>query len=302
MARTIVSLPNTEPADATNPYGRVRNETSQGAEDGTPVTEEMVGDALVFFQNLLDAANITANGQREDAVNGFQYLQALLQVTVFNDAGGDLDGNYPNPDIADDAVVTAKIADDAVTTDKIADQNVTTQKIDDEGVTTAKIADDAVVTAKIADQNVTTPKIDDEGVTTPKIADEAVTNAKIADDTITGAKVAPTNWINIPLINGWGGGGATVEYKFDVAGNVHIRGDIGGSTNLGTSNFFANTPAAIVPPGGRDVYQATFYNSGNFKTGMILVDASGLRLILVDGDSFGSVVSAGDFHMVYRVD
>jgi hypothetical protein len=49
-------------------------------------------------------------------------------------AGGDLDGTYPNPSVADDAITTSKIDDGAVTTVKIADENVTFGKIAPNGV------------------------------------------------------------------------------------------------------------------------------------------------------------------------
>jgi hypothetical protein len=65
-------------------------------------------------------------------------------------AGGDLTGNYPNPQIGNQKVITDKIADAAVTTDKIADNAVTAQKLIDAAVESNKIADDAVTSAKIA--------------------------------------------------------------------------------------------------------------------------------------------------------
>lgn len=84
MARTIDGLTNTDPIDGTNPYGKVRDETSPGSNDGTPVNEAMINDVLIFFQRLLSEAGISANELPENTVNGFQFYTALQILAVGN--------------------------------------------------------------------------------------------------------------------------------------------------------------------------------------------------------------------------
>ncbi len=59
-------------------------------------------------------------------------------------AGGDLSGEFPNPNIRPGSVTTNKIDDVEVTTSKIDYKAVTTTKIDDDAVTTGKIANGTI--------------------------------------------------------------------------------------------------------------------------------------------------------------
>jgi hypothetical protein len=71
-------------------------------------------------------------------------------------AGGELAGTYPNPQIADAAVITARIADNAVTTAKIAAGTVTTAKLADNSVNGSKVVDESVRAADLGPTTVRT--------------------------------------------------------------------------------------------------------------------------------------------------
>lgn len=79
MARSIDQLDNTQPIDATNPYGAVRDETSPGSNDGTPSNEALHGDVTVFFQRLMAMSGVTPNGLPDNTTNGFQFFESLLK-------------------------------------------------------------------------------------------------------------------------------------------------------------------------------------------------------------------------------
>lgn len=67
------------PADADYPHGSAKNESSSGANDGTPYTAEWRNDIWGFFQWLLATAGITPNGT-PDTVQNSQYGAALLAL------------------------------------------------------------------------------------------------------------------------------------------------------------------------------------------------------------------------------
>ena len=65
-------------------------------------------------------------------------------------AGGDLTGEYPDPDIKANAVGSAEIAENAVGSSEIAEGAVGTSELASEAVETADIKNGAVTAAKVA--------------------------------------------------------------------------------------------------------------------------------------------------------
>lgn len=77
--RKILSLSNVTPADATYPFGRVKD-TGSGAFNGTPVNEAMLGDLLQTAMKLMSEGSIVPNDLPDNQNNGFQIYQAMLAV------------------------------------------------------------------------------------------------------------------------------------------------------------------------------------------------------------------------------
>lgn len=79
MARIIPDFTNVTGPTADYPDGRIKDNT--GANDGTPVDEQVYGDVHVFFAQLLRRASILHNSLPENSTNGYQFIEALFELT-----------------------------------------------------------------------------------------------------------------------------------------------------------------------------------------------------------------------------
>jgi len=78
MARTIASKANTDAPAYPYTWGKIRD--NPGNNTGTAVNEATCGDQHQFFDGLLSIGSITPNNLPENALNGFQYMYALLNI------------------------------------------------------------------------------------------------------------------------------------------------------------------------------------------------------------------------------
>lgn len=86
MAFKPEDLPNSVAPDANYPQGSVKNESSPGALDGTPIEEQIANDVQGMLQSGLDRESITPNGSPDTVITS-NHRDAQSRLAA---RGGDL--------------------------------------------------------------------------------------------------------------------------------------------------------------------------------------------------------------------
>jgi hypothetical protein len=159
------------------------------------VTSRLDGDGSA--SNPLDIHQQNATTGQVLKWNGSTWAPASddMQTT----AGGDLTGTYPNPNIADGTVTSAKIQDrtilatditqNIITAAELATNSVTNNEIQNETIGAADIAPNAVGNSEIATNAVDSDEIVADAVGSSEISPNAVDTDEIANDAVNADKI-----------------------------------------------------------------------------------------------------------------
>jgi len=162
-------------------------------------------ELVIGGEALTPRTEITAVGFSYKTIDADK-LQGLAPsefVKVGDGAGGDLNGDYPNPIIANNVITSDKIQDGQVQTLDIADNNVTLPKIDPSGSTAGQVITSNGSSTSPSWQGISTSPHshslthtgDVTGAGTVSgtwgltIANDAVNSAKIQDGSISGVDI-----------------------------------------------------------------------------------------------------------------
>ena len=73
-----VNKTNVESVSSDYPYSKTKD--NSGANDGTPVNNELLNDYIQFFEKVFAESGLTANGFPDNAYTGFQLYEAARKV------------------------------------------------------------------------------------------------------------------------------------------------------------------------------------------------------------------------------
>ena len=162
-------------------------------------------------------------------------------------AGGELTGNYPNPLIAPNAIMSSNIQDGQVKSGDLASSSVSNAKLQLNAVTNDKILDGTILSADIATFAVATVDIALGAVTASRIAANAVSSGHVLDGGIglvdlDLAAIDP-RWVDTV--------GDTMTGQLDVDATLRSSGTLHAAAPLGVASPVYNSIGDFdaTPPG-----------------------------------------------------
>jgi hypothetical protein len=118
MAYILELKTNAQGISATYPYGNIKDDT--GVADGVPVNTVVYADFHQFFARLIDQASnpaVVINNQADNAVNGFQYYEALLATKTTLGIANEAQININTPAIAANVVAILELRKRVIASD-----------------------------------------------------------------------------------------------------------------------------------------------------------------------------------------